>query len=303
MKIGIDIGGSHIGIALVNEYGKIIEKSEADIENMENVENFIESRIVKFVEANGEIGKGVNNLSDIEMIGIAAPGIPRDGKIFSMCNLGIKELDVSAMLRKHYNLPIRIRNDGKCAALAEKKYGSLKEYDDCVFLCLGTGIGAGVFLQGKLLKASRAPGFEIGHLVIEKDGIQCKCGKKGCFETYCSMKRFKDNVKKLANLPDEISSIELLDYLKKHQDEKKFAKLIDEYIDNLIIGFSNLIDIFEPEAIALGGSFVHFKDVFFEKLQKKFYNEKYAFNSEFMPELKLAVLGNDAGIIGATIEE
>ena len=303
MKIGIDIGGSHIGIALVNEYGKIIEKSEADIENIENVENFIESRIVKFVEANRDNGKWGNNLSEIEMIGIAAPGIPRDGKIFSMCNLGIEELDISAMLRKHYNLPIRIRNDGKCAALAEKKYGSLKEYDDCVFLCLGTGIGAGVFLQGKLLKASRAPGFEIGHLVIEKDGIQCKCGKKGCFETYCSMKRFKDNVKKLANLPDEISSIELLDYLKKHQDEKKFAKLIDEYIDNLIIGFSNLIDIFEPEAIALGGSFVHFKDVFFEKLQKKFYNEKYAFNSEFMPELKLAVLGNDAGIIGATIEE
>ena len=177
MKIGIDIGGSHIAIALVNAEGKIIEKNETDIEDIENVEIFIEKYIMK----------NIHNMvpqNEIELIGIASPGTPKDGKIFSMYNLGISELDIAKMIQKYYNIPISIRNDGKCSALAEKEFGSLKNYDDCIFLCLGTGIGAGIFLNGKLLETKRAPGFEIGHMVINKNGIRCNCGKIGCFATY-----------------------------------------------------------------------------------------------------------------------
>lgn len=294
MKIGIDIGGSHIGIALVNEYGKIIEKSETDIENINNAEQFIEKYIIRTIS-------NMLPSSNVDLIGIAAPGIPKDGKIFSMYNLGIAELKIEDMIKKYYNIPIKIRNDGKCSALAEKTYGSLKENKDCIFLCLGTGIGGGVFINNEMLQANFAPGFELGHMIIERNGIQCNCGKRGCFETYCSMKRFKDNAKIILNLPKEISSVELLDIIIKNQNNIEISNLIDEYIDNLIIGFSNLIDIFEPEAISLGGSFVHFEEVFFEKLKNKFYQKKYAFNPEVMPELKLAILGNDAGIIGAAI--
>ena len=294
MKIGIDIGGSHIAIALVNEEGKILEKNETDIEGIENAEVFIEKYIMK----------NIHNMvpqKEIESIGIASPGTPKDGKIFSMYNLGIEELDIAKMIQKYYNIPVNIRNDGKCSALAEKKYGSLKEYNDCIFLCLGTGIGAGVFLDGKLLETKRAPGFEIGHMVINKNGIKCNCGKTGCFETYCSMKRFKDNAREILNLNSDISAIELLDIVEKNRDDLRLKDLIDEYINNLIIGFSNLIDIFEPEAISLGGSFVHFKDVFYKKLLKEFNIRKYYFNKDIKTEIKLAMLGNDAGIIGATI--
>lgn len=294
MKIGIDIGGSHIAIALVNEEGKILEKNETDIEDIENAEVFIEKYIMK----------NIHNMvpqKKIESIGIASPGTPKDGKIFSMYNLGIKELDIAKMIQKYYNIPVNIRNDGKCSALAEKKYGSLKEYNDCIFLCLGTGIGAGVFLDGKLLETKRAPGFEIGHMVINKNGIRCNCGKTGCFETYCSMKRFKDNVRAILNLNSDISAVELLDIIEKNKDNLRLKDLIDEYINNLIIGFSNLIDIFEPEAISLGGSFVYFRDVFYDKLVSEFNKRKYYFNKDIKTEIKLAMLGNDAGIIGATI--
>lgn len=294
MKIGIDIGGSHIAIALVNEEGKIIEKNETDIEDIENAEIFIEKYIMK----------NIHNMvpqNEIELIGIASPGTPKDGKIFSMYNLGIEELDIAKIIQKYYNIPINIRNDGKCSALAEKKYGSLKEYDDCIFLCLGTGIGAGVFLDGKLLEAKRAPGFEIGHMVINKNGIKCNCGKTGCFETYCSMKRFKDNAREILGLNSEIPAVELLDIIEKHKEDVKIKALIEEYIDNLIIGFSNLIDIFEPEAISLGGSFVYFRDIFYDKLIQEFNRRKYYFNKDIGTEIKLAMLGNDAGIIGATI--
>lgn len=294
MKIGIDIGGSHIAIALVNEEGKIIEKNETDIEDIENAEIFIEKYIMK----------NIYNMipqKDIELIGIASPGTPKDGKIFSMYNLGIQELDIAKMIQKYYNIPISIRNDGKCSALAEKKYGSLKEYDDCIFLCMGTGIGAGVFLNGELLETKRAPGFEIGHMVINKNGIKCNCGKTGCFETQCSMKRFKDNAKTILNLNSDIPSVELLDIIEKHKEDAKIKELIDEYINNLIIGFSNIIDMFEPEAISLGGSFVYFRDVFYDKLVSEFNKRKYYFNKDMKTEIKLAMLGNDAGIIGATI--
>ena len=248
--------------------------------------------------------KNIHNMvpqKKIESIGIASPGTPKDGKIFSMYNLGIKELDIAKMIQKYYNIPVNIRNDGKCSALAEKKYGSLKEYNDCIFLCLGTGIGAGVFLDGKLLETKRAPGFEIGHMVINKNGIRCNCGKTGCFETYCSMKRFKDNVRAILNLNSDISAVELLDIIEKNKDNLRLKDLIDEYINNLIIGFSNLIDIFEPEAISLGGSFVYFRDVFYDKLVSEFNKRKYYFNKDIKTEIKLAMLGNDAGIIGATI--
>lgn len=295
MKIGIDIGGSHIAIALVNEEGKIIEKNETDIEGIENAEIFIEKYIMKNIHSMVPQNK-------IELIGIASPGTPKEGKIFSMYNLGIKELDIAKMIQKYYNIPITIRNDGKCSALAEKKYGSLKEYDDCIFLCLGTGIGAGVFLNGKLLETKRAPGFEIGHMVIDKNGIKCNCGKIGCFETYCSMKRFKEKARDVLGLNSEIPAVELLDIIEKHKEDDEIKVLIDEYIDNLIIGFSNLIDIFEPEAISLGGSFVYFRDIFYDKLVNEFNKRKYYFNKDIKTEIKLAMLGNDAGIIGATIK-
>ena len=294
MKIGIDIGGSHIAIALVNAEGKIIEKNETDIEDIENVEIFIEKYIMK----------NIHNMvpqNEIELIGIASPGTPKDGKIFSMYNLGISELDIAKMIQKYYNIPISIRNDGKCSALAEKEFGSLKNYDDCIFLCLGTGIGAGIFLNGKLLETKRAPGFEIGHMVINKNGIRCNCGKIGCFETYCSMKRFKDNAKEILKINSEISSVELLNIIEKRKDEELVKFLVDEYIENLIIGFSNLIDMFEPEAISLGGSFVYFRDIFYDKLVSEFNKKKYYFNKDIKTEIKLAMLGNDAGIIGATI--
>ncbi len=169
-----------------------------------------------------------------------------------------------------------------------------------MFLCLGTGIGSGVFLGGNLLSAKNNLGFELGHMIIQKNGILCNCGKKGCFETYCSIKRFKDNVKNILEI-NEISSIELLKKINAEKNNKKIKELIDDFIDNFIVGLSNIIDIFEPEAICIGGSFVFFKEIFYSKLVNEMNERKYVFNKEKMPKILLAELGNDAGMIGASI--
>lgn len=294
MKIGIDLGGSHIGIALINENNVIVEKNEMDIEKRENIENeilaVIDYYINKFKQSN-----------QIELIGIASPGNPnnKDLCISNIVNLGIKKLDLSNIYHK-YNIPIKLKNDSKSAGLAEFKYGSLKKYKDAVFLCLGTGIGSAVFLNGNLLQANKYVGLELGHIVIEKNGEQCNCGKKGCFETYCAMKRFKEKAKKILNITN-ITSEALQEEIKKNKNNEEIAKLIDEYINNLIIGLSNVIDIFEPEAISFGGSFVYFKDLFYEKLVKEMHKRRYTFNKDDVPEIVLAELQNDAGMIGAVI--
>lgn len=296
MRIGIDLGGSHIGIGVVNEEGKIIEKQEIDLnyEQNPNMSEFIIEYILKSINS-------FCNQYSIESIGIASPGSPKDGRITSLVNLGIEELNITEIIKQHYQIPVNIKNDAKCAAIAEKKYGSLKEYQDCVFLCVGTGIGGGAFINGNMLIPSRNPGMEIGHMIIQKDGNICNCGKKGCFETYCSMKRLKNKLIKIMNLDEDTESKQLLEILRQRKYEEEIKEVLNEYIDDFIVGLSNVIDIFEPQAICLGGGFAYFRDILYDLLIEKYYQEKYVFNESDMPVIKLSMLGNDAGIIGAAV--
>ena len=295
MKIGIDMGGSHIAIGIVNENGKIIEKFEKDIKTMgEQAKIEMATYIIE------NISKIKENY-DIEEIGIGAPGTPKNGILTNLVNLEIKEFDIISILERHFDIPIKLKNDAKCAGLAEKTYGALKDYQDAVFLCLGTGIGANIFMAGKELQPIQNPGMEIGHMVIDKNGIECNCGKKGCFETYCSIKRLKNKLINEMNLSKEVSSKELLEILKWRAKEENIKKILEEYIDNLNIGLSNIIDIFAPQAICLGGGFVYFEEILYKPFLEKYYNERKSFYKDGIPDIKLAVLGNDAGIIGATI--
>lgn len=295
MKIGIDMGGSHVAIGIVNENGKIIEKFEKDIKTVgDQAKAEISTYIIEIISK-------IKENHNIEKIGIGSPGTPRDGVLTNLINLKIKEFDISSILIEHFDIPVLLKNDAKCAGLAEKTYGALKEYQDAVFLCLGTGIGASVFMNGKELKPIQNPGMEIGHMVIDKNGIKCNCGKTGCFETLCSVKRLKDKLIDEMNLSKEVSSKELLEILKWRAKEENIKKILEEYIDNLNIGLSNIIDIFAPQAICLGGGFVYFEEILYKPFLEKYYNERKSFYKDRIPDIKLALLGNDAGIIGATI--
>ena len=240
-------------------------------------------------------------MGNVEKIGIVAPGTPIKNslEIKRIVNLGIEKIDFEYILKK-YNIPIQVGNDAKAAGLAEFEFGSLKQYNDAVFLCLGTGIGSAVFLNGSLLKANKNIGFELGHMVIDKNGIDCNCGKKGCFETYCSMKRFKERAKKVLQL-DNIDAPDLVGILESNLQKPEVRELVNNYIENMIVGLSNIIDIFEPEAICLGGSFVHFKDIFYEQLVDEMDKRKYFFNKDSKTNIVLAELKNDAGILGAVM--
>lgn len=301
MKIGIDIGGSHIGVGLVKDDGKLISQKSIDIdiaklETEIKIKNFILESIYKMIS---DLLKKQNlTIKSIEKIGIAAPGNPSKTELRNLVNLRIKSFDIGKILKEKYHCPVSIKNDGKCAGIAEKQFGALKNYNDAVFLCIGTGVGSAVFLQGKLLEPTNNSGFELGHIVIEKGGNYCNCGNYGCFETYASMKRFKEKVKKELSLPKDMKSEEIQKYIRENIEHKHIKALVDEYIDYLGCGIANIVNIFEPEAIAIGGSFVYYHDIFIPKLQKKL--KEYRFNKESEIDIICAKLMNEAGIIGST---
>ena len=299
MKIGIDIGGSHVAVGLINETGTIIAKSEKNISNNLKQDNFGENLINVIIEQIQNILEQTKkDITSINLIGIAVPGMVSKTSIIKAENLHIKNLDIVAEINKYYNIPIKLKNDAKCAALAEKEYGSLKKAKDALFLTIGTGIGGAVFLNGELLVPEKYEGFEIGHITIEKNGLECNCGRKGCFEKYASMSALKENIsKKLGK--NNITGEELKEILENTNDSE-INNIVEEYIENLSIGIANLINIFEPEIISIGGSFAHYEKILLNKLVLRLEKEKL-FNTNNRPKIVLAKLKNDAGIIGAVL--
>lgn len=301
MKIGIDLGGSHIAIGVVNNKGMIVEKIEKRImsKEKENIIKVIEEYIIKNI-------KSLKEKYEITNIGIAIPGTIEKGTIVKSVNLGIENYPIVKQLENKIPFPIQIQNDAKCAAIAEDKYGILKSYQRSIFLTLGTGIGGAVFLHHELLDTGTLPGCEFGHVIIQKGGIRCKCGKSGCWEKYASMKAFKDNLRKELGLTESTRGQELLEIIRQNENRKeekdqRITKVLEEYIENVSIGISNIINIFEPEAIGIGGSFVYFQDVLLEKIKKYINENELLFNPREKLIIEPAILSNDAGIIGSVV--
>lgn len=199
------------------------------------------------------------------------------------------------MIRKRLDKPTFTKNDGMCAGIAEKEYGALKGCNNGVFLGLGTGVGTAVFIHGKLMEDIRSA----GHMIIERNGKKCRCGKNGCYEAYASMKAFKTSIRKgLHN--ENLSSIKILELLKDKENCKQVEDIIQDYIEYVAIGIANMARICSADVLVIGGSFVYYQDILFWRLQKEL--DKIMTTMEKQKtKIKLAELGNDAGMIGATI--
>ncbi|MBQ9297475.1 MAG: ROK family protein [Clostridia bacterium] len=299
MRIGIDLGGSHIGVGLIDN-GEILYKVEKDLQEDEKgtlkIIDLIKKILKTIIEQN-ELKKG-----KLDVIGIACPGVVENGIVRKSENLNIPEIDFKKELENDFKgIKIIVRNDTKCAALAEKEYGILKEYSNCAMLTIGTGIGGAIFYKGNLLEGRNSSAYELGHIIINKNGKKCSCGAKGCFEAYASIGSLKEEISNALKLDKRINGIDLVELIKKSDKNDISYKIFEEYIDNLCVGIASICNIFEPEAIALGGSIVYYKDLILEKLENKLKNSEYVFNKKELPKILMAKLNNDAGMIGATI--
>ena len=294
MKIGIDLGGSHINIGIVSDNYQIIDSIDHvwTTEEKNNIYETMKNSCIKYVEEIFE--KNNLDVNEIESIGIGFPYRNIKDGIIYMEN---EKIDIPSTIKKKYNIPVYLKNDVKCSSLCEKKIGSLKNFENAIFLTLGTGIGGAFFYKNEQMTPNTYQGMEIGHMIIDVNGKKCRCGKNGCFEEYASMRAFRNKIRELYNIEDVNSSIALDLYYKKEKQEE-YDKIIDEYVDYLSIGLSNLINILEPDAICIGGSFVHYEEIFMKKINESL-NKK--FKGREIPKIFTAKYGNDAGIIGASM--
>lgn len=299
MYIGIDLGGSHIGIGCVTPDGKIIKEYQRDL----TAEDKLDAKKIIFEDIVNVLKKWEHEDGlVIEKIGLAIPGIVKDNQIVHTVNLGVDNWNIACDLKAQFpQATINAKNDAKCAAMAEKNLGALTAFKDCVFMCIGTGIGGAAFYNNQMINPKRSPGFEFGHMTIQRGGNVCRCGNSGCFETYGSMKKFKSDVRNVFNLDDKIEGRELAEFVQSNIGNDEMIDIIEEYTNNLCIGISNIINILEPEAICLGGGFVHYKNILLEKLINKIKETSGIFYKENMPTIVTAELGNNAGIIGSAL--
>ncbi len=250
----------------------------------------------------GYIVEIINKLKEkyeFEKFGLGMAGSISKGTVLKSVNLGIKEYNITEKLEKETGLKVNVKNDAKCAALAEYKFGKCKNYKNVLFLTLGTGIGGAYIYNGSLMEGSNFEGFEFGHMIIKENGLLCNCGKKGCFEKYAGILAFKRKIIERLGLSYEISGHDLRAEMKKAGD--KILDIQEEYINDLALGLSNLINIFEPDSVIIGGGFARYDYILLEPLKQKILNSNLLFNPREDIVIESAEFGNDAGMIGASI--
>ncbi len=307
--IGIDLGGTTIKGGIVTEDGKIISSiSEPTMPKREDYE------IIKSIAqlSLNLIKKENLNISDIYSIGIGAPGlVDSKNKIISTSsNINFNNTNVEKEMKKHISLPIYLENDANCATIAEFICGSMKGYDSGVMLTIGTGVGGGVILDNKLAKGSYIGEGELGHTIVDyTNGEYCGCGQKGCLETFCSANSIIKYAKHLLNDKtdskilnfatsfDDITAKNVFDAYDLGDDIATQA--IKRFNTYLAIGIVNFINIFKPAIISIGGGASARGEkltIPVEKIAKKM-----IYGNSFETKIVPAILGNDAGIIGAAM--
>lgn len=279
INIGIDVGGTHVGMGLVSDDGTILKRRNIFYDELTFDAEAVFEQIDEFVAENED---------EAENVGIGIPGLNTGTFIDYTCNLPLESFEITDFIKT--KLPIFVSNDSNCATIAEYEMIDRKMFSNYVLVTVGTGIGAGIILNEKLYTGTTGVAGEIGHMVIDKEGIPCNCGRRGCFERYASVSALLRNT--------ELESLEEVFYLADRNNN--IQKIVDSYIQNLAEGLANVINIYDPEMLVLGGSLTEYEKDFMYKLKSALasliYN-KYTYDIN----IKVAELKNDAGIIGASI--
>ena len=310
MYLGIDLGGTNIAAALVDGGGTIQSRTSIPTDSSGGADSVIKGLMDVSETLIG--GAASAPLS----IGIGVPGTVDDeaGAVVFTPNLPLRKVNITRALRERFGCPVRLGNDANCAALGELVAGGAKGAQDVVLITLGTGIGGGLIIGGRLITGVSGGGCELGHQVIVAGGRKCGCGRLGCWESYASATGLvRTAADYLETRHDSLIWALCGGDMKKIGAKSVFdafragdhaAKLIvGEYIGHLCTGLINLINMLEPELICVGGGVSYAWDCIAEPVQKIIDAEKYYRFSPEAPHTRIvrAELGNDAGIIGAAM--
>jgi glucokinase len=309
MRIGIDVGGTGIQVGLVNKDLQII--SEASIPTRTDIPFEDQVREIASCVLSVIPSAGLSP-DEIESVGVGIPGIASaSGEIIKCTNMGWHHVPFAEVFRRIYNKPVFVDNDANVAALAESVAGVSAGTSSSVFITIGTGIGSGIIIDGRIWKGAHGIGGELGHVIFDLDGVPCSCGNHGCLERYCSAtaiirmgreaaKQHPDTLMmKLAeNNPSNITAKIVFDAAR--QEDPVGVEVYHRFIGYLAQAVASVVNLIDPEVIVLGGGVSKAGTFLLRPLIREF--PRYVlFDDQPLPEIKLAVLGSEAGIIGAAM--
>lgn len=307
--IGIDLGGTNIVAAVVDENYNIITKASTKTNRPRPEQEIADDMAAMAIKAVEDAGL---TMEQIEWVGVGTPGIANSetGIIEFSNNLGFENTPMAEYIRKHIDKPVFIENDANAAAYGEYVAGAAKGAKNAVCITLGTGVGGGIVIDGKIYAGSNFGGAEIGHTVVNLDGPMCSCGRKGCFEVYSSatglirmtkekMDEAADSVMHTitAERNGKVSARTAFDAMR--QGDQAAKEVVDFYIKALAAGITNTINIFQPDILCIGGGVCNEGDALLLPVKEIVAREVYTRNSPKNTEIVIAKLGNDAGLIGA----
>ena len=308
MYIGIDLGGTNIAAGVVDENGRIICKGSVPTMKERHYSEIIRDMAELAKKLISDAGYGID---DIEAVGIGCPGTVDNsrGMVVYSNNIKMDHVPLADEFRKYIDAPINIENDANAAAYGEY-IANGNGAESYIFMTLGTGVGGGIIINGKIYRGFNCAGAEIGHSSIVFGGKTCTCGKKGCLECYASVTALIEQTEeKMKECPDSI----MHEWLKEHgkvsgrtafecakAGDKAAQEVKAQYIRYVAEGVSNMINIFQPEMFVIGGGISKEGDELLVPIKEFVYENDY---NKYMPktEIKIAELFNDAGIVGAAM--
>ena len=302
--LGIDIGGTSIKGGLVYRFGQVDKLFSLPIDKSLSQEDQINALI--------NIIKETYNDNEFDGIGLGIPGSIDNtlGVVMYSNNLKWENLPIGKMLKHAFpGKKVAMTNDANAAALGEAKFGSAKNEQNVVMITLGTGIGGGIIIDGKLYEGNHGRGAELGHQVIALDGLTCSCGRKGCFEMYASatalVRQANEAMKENPNSKlalcakngEEVNGKLIFETAKAGCTTAQ--KVVDNYVKYLCEGLLNICNVFRPSSIVLSGGIANQGDYLLDKVNAYLTKEHYGYLPEFKVDIKIASLGYNSGIIGA----
>ncbi len=308
VRIGIDLGGTNIVAGVVDADNNIIAKAECKTNLPRPYGDILEDMARLSEQA---VEKAGLTMDDVRYVGVGCPGTCNvfTGLVEYSCNLDFKEVPLQAELAARIGKPVYIENDANAAALGEAVAGAAKGAQSALCITLGTGVGGGIIIDGKIYDGFNCAAAELGHIVIVVDGEPCGCGRHGCWEAYASatglIRQTKAAIEKnpdslmakMAAESGKVSGRTAFDAMRA--GDPVGQAVVDQYIKYLASGLTNMVNIFQPEVLCIGGGISHEGDALLKPVMAHIERDRYSKYSKQQTRLCTAALGNDAGIIGA----
>lgn len=308
-RIGVDLGGTNIKAGIMDESYQILLKDSVPTGSERGFEAIVKDMAALVLDL---LKRQSISYDEVIGVGIGSPGSidSATGVVAYSNNLNWHDAPLAAELMKLLPFKVRVSNDANCAALGEVKAGAAKNINNAVLLTLGTGVGGGIVSEGKIFEGGHAGGAELGHTMLVRGGAACTCGRMGCLEAYASATALIRQTKEAALLDPSSKIHEICQgdltkvdgktaFLAKEMGDATGTRVVEEYIGYLSDGIVDFINIFRPDVILLSGGICNEGKNLTGPVNELVKKNCYANNFSFIPKVETAILGNNAGMIGA----